>query len=89
MNITDQIVSLLGNLSSEERQLVLKLAEKDSVFLERLFAKIYRLKFAIQTGDMKLWKKIQEDEEMNSSEFIQELQDQEKIIQIHKKLESV
>lgn len=89
MNLIDQIISLLGNLSGEERHLILKLAEKDSAFLEQLFLKISRLKFAIQTGNMKLWKRIQEDEEINSSEFVQELQDQTKIIQIHKKLEAV
>lgn len=87
MKILDRIIQILSSLSNEERQIFLKLAEQDETLIEKMLLKISRLEFAVDTGNILLWKKIMNEEDGKSKSFIQDLQDQQKIIQIRKTFE--
>lgn len=86
MNIADQLIQLLGNLSQKERRLFLQFAKHDKTVLEKLFLKLSRIEFAANTGNILLWKKMTEQEEKDLDGFIREVKDQEKIVRIKKEL---
>lgn len=86
MKILDRIIQILINLSNEEKKLFLKLAEEDETFVEKMWLKIYRLEFAVNTGNILLLKKIMDEDDGISKSFIKDLQDRQKIIQIRKTL---
>lgn len=84
MKISSNIFQWLYNLPSEEKKLLLRLVKEDSSVIEQLLLKISRLKFAADTGNIILWKKIIADEEKDISGFIHQLRDQTKITRVRK-----
>lgn len=86
MKNIDYFVKFINNMLEAEKQLFLDLAKNDKTVFEELKKKIFRLRIAVQTGNILLWNKILKDEEKNISRFIRELKDEQKIIQLKKNL---
>ena len=84
MKILDRIIQILSSLTDEERKLFLKLAEQDETLIEKMLIKASRLRLAVDTGNVLLWKKIMNEDDRIFKSFIQDLHDQKEIIQIRK-----
>ena len=84
MKILDRIIQILSSLTDEERKIFLKLAEQDETLIEKMLIKASRLRLAVDTGNVLLWKKIMNEDDRIFKSFIQDLHDQKEIIQIRK-----
>lgn len=87
MKLTFNIIQWLYNLSDREKELLRQLMKQNDSVFPQLLLKISRLKFAADTGNILLWKKIMADEEKGILELNHSLNDQTEIIRIRKNIE--
>lgn len=70
------------------RILMSDLRAKSTEIYKIFILKLIRLYITFKTGNIKLWKKIQKEEEQNINNLILEMQDKHKISLLKKELES-
>jgi hypothetical protein len=79
---------ILNEIPQNIKEKIIEIGEQDQELYSIILKKLIRLKITADTGNLKIWEKIQEEEENLLQILLGELSKQDKIEKLRKKLKS-